>query len=142
MTNQQPIKPVFRVKDFRLSKFLFKKFYQKKWYKNVECDGRSQKECVFKDMNHQSPLEISIDGVEFHSMEFVREAIELKKLYESKAFLQGVWEPERVCCRKCNPDARVMILCPKCGNKRCPKALNHEHKCTGSNELNQKGVYE
>jgi Zn finger protein HypA/HybF involved in hydrogenase expression len=32
-----------------------------------------------------------------------------------------------------------MILCPKCGNKRCPKASNHELECTGSNEPGQEG---
>jgi hypothetical protein len=32
-----------------------------------------------------------------------------------------------------------MILCPACGNKRCPHATNHELACTGSNEPGQKG---
>lgn len=32
-----------------------------------------------------------------------------------------------------------MILCPVCGNKRCPKATDHQNKCTGSNATNQKG---
>lgn len=32
-----------------------------------------------------------------------------------------------------------MILCPDCGNKRCPKASNHKNKCTKSNEPGQKG---
>jgi hypothetical protein len=32
-----------------------------------------------------------------------------------------------------------MILCPDCGNKRCPKASNHRHQCTESNEPNQRG---
>jgi len=32
-----------------------------------------------------------------------------------------------------------MILCPECGNKRCPKASNHRFACTGSNEPGQKG---
>lgn len=27
----------------------------------------------------------------------------------------------------------VMVLCPTCGNKRCPKAEHHLYKCTGSN---------
>lgn len=36
-----------------------------------------------------------------------------------------------------------MILCPDCGNKRCPKASNHELRCTGSNEPGQAGsVYQ
>lgn len=32
-----------------------------------------------------------------------------------------------------------MILCPECGNKRCPKASNHRCKCTKSNEPGQPG---
>jgi len=31
------------------------------------------------------------------------------------------------------------IVCPKCGNKRCPKASNHRFKCAKSNEVGQKG---
>jgi len=32
-----------------------------------------------------------------------------------------------------------MILCPVCGNKRCPKASDHRLACTGSNEPGQDG---
>ncbi|MFF4026936.1 hypothetical protein ACFYY5_29210 [Nocardia elegans] len=32
-----------------------------------------------------------------------------------------------------------MIVCPDCGNKRCPKATHHDHVCTGSNEAGQEG---
>jgi hypothetical protein len=32
-----------------------------------------------------------------------------------------------------------MVLCPTCGNKRCPKASFHELACTGSNEPGQPG---
>lgn len=32
-----------------------------------------------------------------------------------------------------------MILCPECGNKRCPKATHHKNACTGSNESGQVG---
>lgn len=32
-----------------------------------------------------------------------------------------------------------MILCPDCGNKRCPKATDHRNDCTNSNEPGQKG---
>lgn len=32
-----------------------------------------------------------------------------------------------------------MILCPECGNKRCPMASDHEWECTGSNEPGQFG---
>lgn len=32
-----------------------------------------------------------------------------------------------------------MILCPICGNKRCPHASDHNLACTGSNEAGQPG---
>lgn len=32
-----------------------------------------------------------------------------------------------------------MIVCPQCGNKRCPHATDHYLKCTGSNEPGQLG---
>jgi len=55
------------------------------------------------------------------------------------------------CCQKCangkpHPDFPTLpissfgyILCPVCGNKRCPKASDHELDCTGSNEPKQLG---
>lgn len=35
--------------------------------------------------------------------------------------------------------ATRMILCPTCGNKRCPRATDHELACTNSNEPGQPG---
>lgn len=32
-----------------------------------------------------------------------------------------------------------MILCPECGNKRCPHASDHNLPCTGSNKSGQPG---
>lgn len=32
-----------------------------------------------------------------------------------------------------------MILCPTCGNKRCPKANYHANACTHSNDTGQPG---
>lgn len=48
------------------------------------------------------------------------------------------------CCHKCFKESGGMmldrmILCGTCGNKRCPKATDHELECTGSNEPNQQG---
>jgi hypothetical protein len=57
-------------------------------------------------------------------------------------------EPVACWCHKCNEGRKVnglpfsmtrMILCPDCGNKRCPKASNHTFQCTNSNEPNQAG---
>ena len=33
----------------------------------------------------------------------------------------------------------MMILCPTCGNKRCPKASDCSLECTNSNETGQPG---
>ncbi|WP_208457235.1 hypothetical protein [Burkholderia gladioli] len=45
-------------------------------------------------------------------------------------------------CETCRPitlaDMR-MVLCPTCGNKRCPHATDHRNECTGSNEPGQPG---
>ena len=59
------------------------------------------------------------------------------------------------CCRKCEKKRleteaadgifplRLMVCCHVCGNKRCPKASDHDLACTGSNEPNQPGsVYQ
>ncbi len=45
-------------------------------------------------------------------------------------------------CRNLRPmtlDDIRMVLCPTCGNKRCPKANDHRNECTGSNEPGQRG---
>ena len=33
----------------------------------------------------------------------------------------------------------LMILCPQCGNKRCPRATDHRLDCTNSNDPGQPG---
>lgn len=52
-------------------------------------------------------------------------------------------------CIKCEDEGRErgeidewasgFIVCPECGNKRCPKATWHLHDCTGSNAPGQHG---
>ena len=53
------------------------------------------------------------------------------------------YEPRQECwCITCRPitmsDMRF-VVCPDCGNKRCPKANNHRNACTNSNDVGQKG---
>lgn len=59
-------------------------------------------------------------------------------------------QPEQCICHRCikENDLREgafplsstrMILCPACGNKRCPKASDHRLACTESNESGQEG---
>jgi DNA-directed RNA polymerase subunit RPC12/RpoP len=52
-------------------------------------------------------------------------------------------------CYQCNREkvgpgglpisATRMIVCPDCGGKRCPRATDHRHACTGSNAPGQPG---
>jgi len=54
-----------------------------------------------------------------------------------------IQEQRKQCwCTTCRPitmsDMRF-VVCPDCGNKRCPKAHNHTNACTDSNEPGQVG---
>lgn len=45
-------------------------------------------------------------------------------------------------CHTCRPVTFAdshFVVCPDCGNKRCPHANDHRHACTGSNEPGQEG---
>lgn len=33
----------------------------------------------------------------------------------------------------------TFIVCPTCGNKRCPRSTDHNYDCTNSNEPGQEG---
>ena len=58
---------------------------------------------------------------------------------------EPVQEPvARYCCHSCFKACGGvmldrMILCPQCGNKRCPKASDHRLDCTSSNDPGQPG---
>jgi hypothetical protein len=59
--------------------------------------------------------------------------------FETGPFL----EVDCLCCYDNHPDKtpfnRPFIVCRTCGNKRCPKATNHNLACSGSNEPGQQG---
>ena len=68
------------------------------------------------------------------------------KLIAEKAIaeLESQEPVTRYCCHSCFKTSGGvmldrMIVCPDCGNKRCPKASNHALKCTNSNDPNQVG---
>ncbi|MCU6671129.1 hypothetical protein M8013_20590 [Enterobacteriaceae bacterium H4N4] len=45
-------------------------------------------------------------------------------------------------CRTCRPvtmAAMRFVVCPDCGNKRCPRANDCRNACSGSNESGQEG---
>lgn len=65
-------------------------------------------------------------------------AIDAEKIFAERDALNA---PE-CWCRTCRPvtfsDSRF-VVCPECGNKRCPHANDHRNACTGSNEPGQEG---
>ncbi|WP_312068681.1 hypothetical protein [Lelliottia nimipressuralis] len=70
----------------------------------------------------------------------VQEYVKLERLQEAvigySPVITDCW------CRTCRPinlnDMRF-VVCPDCGNKRCPHANDHRNACTGSNEPGQEG---
>lgn len=64
-------------------------------------------------------------------------------------WLEWVWAADCWGCQAERVDAYLefkkgwpttpMIVCPFCGNKRCPRASWHYNICTGSNESGQEG---
>jgi predicted RNA-binding Zn-ribbon protein involved in translation (DUF1610 family) len=46
------------------------------------------------------------------------------------------------CLREIGLMPRVMVVCPQCGNKRCPRATSHDNACSGSNAPGQDGSEE
>ena len=63
------------------------------------------------------------------------------------ATVPGEWipvsaqKPECWCltCRPVTLNDMRFVVCPDCGNKRCPRANDHRDACTGSNEPGQEG---
>ncbi len=47
----------------------------------------------------------------------------------------------RTCIAEQGIECNFYVFCPECGNKRCPKATNHLHACTQSNDAGQYGSY-
>lgn len=64
-----------------------------------------------------------------------------------------VWDGVECSCHRCIKEKNLveqenspfplsssrMIFCPKCGNKRCPHASDHNLDCTNSNDPGQPG---
>lgn len=55
----------------------------------------------------------------------------------TKHFRENAETSTKCWCRTCRPVTFAdshFVVCPECGNKRCPHANDHRHACTGSNE--------
>lgn len=61
---------------------------------------------------------------------------------KAEPVIQGDELPAKCWCHTCRPvtlaDMRF-VVCPDCGNKRCPHANDNRNVCTGSNEPGQEG---
>ncbi len=72
----------------------------------------------------------------------IEDAFRRDAISEMKSLLSG---EEKCWCHTCrpidpkDPESVYMRLCPNCGNKRCPKATDHNNECTDSNDAGQEG---
>lgn len=83
------------------------------------------------------------DVVTAESMTTINPAPALVSLQKKAESIIGNYPENPGCwCRTCRPvvlnDMRF-VVCPDCGNKRCPRANDHRNACTGSNEPGQQG---
>lgn len=60
----------------------------------------------------------------------------------TKHFRENAETSTKCWCQTCRPvtiDDMRFVVCPECGNKRCPHANDHKHACSKSNEPGQEG---
>lgn len=84
-----------------------------------------------------------VDRVDEKSLTSINPAPDLVSLQKKAESIIGNYPGIPDCwCRTCRPvvlnDMRF-VVCPDCGNKRCPRANDHRNACTGSNETGQEG---
>lgn len=95
----------------------------------------SEDEATFGQQNtfdYRDPRTVAGVDVSFETekhMNFAPEQCECHRCIEEKGLKVGPLPLSSV----------KMILCPTCGNKRCPKANDHRNECSGSNEPGQPG---
>lgn len=66
---------------------------------------------------------------------FLEDAVDAPKFLKPNLSDHCCW----ACVEKSNGPLHMMIVCPKCGFKRCPKASDHTLECTGKNDAGQPG---
>ncbi|WP_371343815.1 DUF3850 domain-containing protein [Klebsiella quasipneumoniae] len=84
-----------------------------------------------------------VDRVDEKSLTSINPAPDLVSLQKKAESIIGNYPGIPYCwCRTCRPvvlnDMRF-VVCPDCGNKRCPRANDHRNACTGSNQPGQEG---
>lgn len=84
-----------------------------------------------------------VDRVDEKSLNSINPSPDLVSLQKKAESIIGNYPGIPDCwCRTCRPvvlnDMRF-VVCPDCGNKRCPRANDHRNACTGSNQPGQEG---
>ncbi|WP_424712553.1 hypothetical protein [Klebsiella pneumoniae] len=84
-----------------------------------------------------------VDRVDEKSLTSINPAPDLVSLQKKAESIIGNYPGIPDCwCRTCRPvvlNDMHFVVCPDCGNKRCPLANDHRNACTSSNEPGQEG---
>jgi predicted RNase H-like nuclease (RuvC/YqgF family) len=109
---------------------------------------KAQRDSIKKDLEHYQQV-ISMQPHLKRRFEAYSEMVaerqrvkDLENRVKEQAELIRLLQKKTCHCYNCaDPMTRLttMIVCPKCGNKRCPHATNHSIACTDSNAPEQEG---
>jgi hypothetical protein len=109
---------------------------------------KAQRDSIKKDLEHYQEvisMQPYLERRYKNYSEMVTERLRVKDLetrVKEQAKLIQLLQKKTCHCYNCaDPMTRLttMIVCPKCGNKRCPHATNHNIACTDSNAPEQDG---
>ena len=87
---------------------------------------------LFKPKSGREMIDRAQEGADAHALRRSMDAVRGASIR---------WGTDQCGCRACTDFGLTarMVLCPTCGNKRCPKANDHRNECSGSNEPGQAG---
>lgn len=89
-------------------------------------------------------MRIALDGMNRRAAMLQGAEPDFREISNSstKHFRENAETSTKCWCHACRPvtfsDSRL-VVCPECGNKRCPHANDHRNACTESNEPGQEG---
>lgn len=99
-------------------------------------------------------LPLAIDELAQHTRRLEREhghGLVMRQAHGRLLVLRPGWKPANCWCINCEARyiaelakfdifaSATFVVCPDCGNKRCPRATSHQDACSGSNESGQEG---
>jgi hypothetical protein len=99
------------------------------------------KKCHYYMIDAGLPNQSLLNEV-FTASTAIKEALREHAMREVQRLGQEIEQEQECWCTTCRPISMAdmrFVVCPDCGNKRCPKANDHCNDCTNSNEVGQKG---